>query len=157
MRYIKGMDIKETPVMAEVMDGNIELVDQQLRELGYKPYEEVVYEQARELNNICPSAEEIKQKFIENINVVIPEKGLPYMRGFSWELVFVDNEIRYKLVPNPNGLGTLNNPILFENYIKLFSNVYYFYQGKIYKYVGSRTDQALSWEDVSDDMEEVEQ
>ncbi len=155
MQYIKGLDVKETPIMVEALDGNIELVDQQLRELGYLPYDEVVYEQAKTLNALAPSEMEIKQQFMDSLTVTIPEKGLPYMRGFSWELVLVDNDIRYKLVPNPNGLGTKNNPILFADYVKLLKNVYYFYQGVIYQYVGGRTDNAIDWDDVKEDMKEV--
>lgn len=154
MKYIKGLDVKETPVKATTVYGDIELVDQQLRELGYLPYDEVVYEQAQVLNALAPSETEIKQQFMDSLTVTIPEKGLPYMRGFSWELVLVDNDIRYKLVPNPNGLGTQKNPILFAEYVKLFKNVYYFYQGKIYRYVGDRTDNAIDWDDVKDNMEE---
>lgn len=154
MRYIKGMDIKETPVMAEVMDGNIELVDQQLRELGYKPYEEVVYDQAKELNNLMPNEYDLKQQLVDQLEVVFPEGGLPFKLGYKWVPSIVNNNIVFESVRDANAVGTDRNPILFENYVKLVPNAYYLYEDTRYVYVGLRTDQALSWEDVSADMEE---
>lgn len=144
MKYIKGLDVKETPVMAEVMDGNIELVDEQLRELGYKPCPKVIYEQAQELNSLIPSTEEIKKQLVDSLTVELPTEGLPFKLGYKWVPKIVNNNIIFESERDANAVGTDKNHIIFTEYIKLVPNAFYLYNDKRYVYIGLRTDQAMS-------------
>lgn len=154
MKYIKGLDVKETPIMVDALDGNIELVDQQLRDLGYLPYDEVVYEQAKSLNSIVPSEMEIKEQIVNSLTVQIPTEGLPYKLGYKWIPKIVNNTIVFESVRDANAVGTDKNPILFTQYVKLVPNAYYLHEDIRYVYVGLRTDNAMNWDEVKEDMEE---
>lgn len=154
MKYIKGSKVKETPVTVETEEGNIELVDQQFRELGYKPYDEVVYEQYDVLNAVQKSDDDLKQELMDSLVVEYPAGGLPFKLGYKWVPSIVNNKIIFESVRDADAVGTDKNPILFVNYVKLVPNAYYLYNESRYVYVGLRTDNASSWDDVSADMEE---
>lgn len=150
MKYIKGLEIIETPVYTEFMGTQITVPDEQLRVIGYKPIEEVVLEQADILSGMAPDAEAIKQKVMDSLTIKVQQ--LPYMIGFSWQTTIVDNEIRFKLVPDSNGLGTKGNPIIFAQYVLLVPNAHYFYENNIYKYKGTKMN-ADNWDSCKDFME----
>lgn len=154
MDYIKGIEIISTPKLIEIDGVTLELSDEQLRELGYTPIDEVFIAQAEILSSMAPSAEIIKQRVMDKLSVTVPSSGLPYMIGFRWDTTIVDDEIRFKLVPDSNGLGTKNNPILFYMYVLLVPNAHYLYDGNIYKYKGAKRS-VDNWDDCKDEMELV--
>lgn len=153
MKYIRGTEIIETPKYVEIDGVQIELSDVQLRLMKYKPLDEVIMEQNETLSAMAPTVEEIKQRVMDSLTINIPGSGLPYMIGFSWQTVIVDNEIRFKMVRDENGLGTTNNPIIFAQYVILIPNACYLYEGDLYKYRGSKKSKAIDWESCKDDME----
>lgn len=153
-QYIKGKEIITLPKIVEVDGVEIALNDEQLRQLGYLPIAEVIMDQADILSAMAPTIPEIKRKVMDSLTVNIPGSGLPYMIGFSWETTIVDNEIRFKMVRDENGLGTPNNPIIFAEYVLLIPNAHYLYEGEVYKYKGLK-DKATTWEDVVDNMEKI--
>lgn len=153
MKYIRGIDIIETPVIITIEESyKITLSDSQLRELGYRPVEEVIYEQGNELLPIEPNAKEIKEELLKNIKVEIPEAGLPFKLGYKWKPKLVNDRIIFENVKDANAIGTSNNPILFVEYVKLIPNAYYLYEGERYVYVGEPSS-ATTWEDIEYYME----
>lgn len=152
IQYIKGKEIITLPKIIEVDGIEIALSDEQLRQLGFKPIDEVVMEQAEILSGMAPDAETIRQRIADSL--IIKVQALPYMIGFTWQTTIVDNEVRFKLVPNQNGLGTPNNPVIFAEYVLLIPNAYYLYEGEVYKYKGLK-DKATTWEDIVANMEKI--
>lgn len=152
MKYIKGLTIEETPITTQVGDQTIELTDEQLRSLGYTPLTEVILSQAEILSGMAPNAETIRQRVADSL--VVNVQQLPYMIGFAWQTTIVDNEIRFKLVPDQNGLGTKNNPIIFVEYVTLVPNAHYLYEGNFYKWKGVKTT-AGDWDSIEDNMEKI--
>lgn len=150
MKYIKNLEVIETPYIITIGSDEIALSDSQLRQIGFKPIDEVIYEQADVLSGMAPDAETIRQRVADSF--IIKVQALPYMIGFTWQTTIVDNEVRFKLVPDQNGLGTKNNPIIFAEYVLLIPNAHYLYEGNIYKYKGTKS-KAEDWETVKDKME----
>lgn len=152
MKYIKGIEIIETPKIVEIEGVSLELSDEQLRQMGYTPLDEVVMAQAEILGNIIPSAIDIKEKLIDSMTVVIPEGGLPYKLGYSWEPKIVANNIIFESVRDENAIGTNKAPIIFAEYVLLIPNAFYLYEGNLYVYVGSE-GKADDWDSCKDYME----
>lgn len=152
MKYIKGLEVIETPYIITIGSDEIALSDSQLRQIGFKPIDEVIYEQADKLTNTIPTEDEIKEKLIGQMQVTIPHGGLPYKLGYTWEPKIVNNNIIFELVREPNGVGTNLNPIIFCEYVILMPNAFYLYEGNEYVYVGA-PGKASSWDQCKDDME----
>lgn len=152
MKYIKGIDIIETPYYVSIENTTLELSDQQLRELGYTPIDEIILEQADKLLNIIPNEDELKEKLIGQMAVTIPEGGLPYKLGYTWEPKIVNNNIVFESIRDPYGVGTNNNPIIFCEYVALVPNAFYLYEGDLYVYVGT-VGKAQDWDSVKSNME----
>lgn len=153
MKYIKGTKIKETPIKVVTDEGEIEMSDNQLRSLGYKPVDEVIIEQGDELMEVIPSATELKQELMDSIEVEYPKGGLPFKLGYKWTPKYVNGKIIFESVRDANAVGTNENPIIFVNNVKLVPNGFYLYEEELYVYVGLRHDNASSWDEVSGDME----
>lgn len=152
MKYIKGLEIIETPRYTEVDGIQIELSDSQLRFMGYIPIDEVIMEQAEKLANTVPSEEDIKEKLVNKLSILIPGDGLPYKLGYTWEPKIEGNCIVFESVRDSNGVGTNNNPIIFADYVMLIPNAFYLYEGELYVYVGIK-GKATNWDSCKDFME----
>lgn len=154
MKYIKGIDIKETPVITTTSEGyTITLSDQQLREIGYKPVDEVIMEQDAELMELEPDEDDLKRSLIDNIKVEYPSSGLPFKLGYKWVPRISGDKIIFESIRAESAIGTGNNPIIFIENVLLIPNAYYLYEGERYVYCGVERKTATSWEEIEADME----
>lgn len=155
MKYINSeFNVLETPVEANVNGYIIVLTDAQLRTMGYKPYDEIVYEQDEELQTITPTKETLERYVLDNIVIQEPPE-MVFKLGYKWKPTFNGNTVTFEWVYDENAVGLSHNPILFADGVRLIPNAYYFHEGELYVYVGSK-DYGKTWDEVKDLMEKMD-
>lgn len=92
------------------------------------------------------TVEEKMQMLAEQIQEVLPEGTmqnrsmngeitLPFKVGYRWEKKLVGNQIIYESVPDPNAIGTQQNPIIYTEDCPLIDNAWYKKDGKMMVYM----------------------
>lgn len=109
-----------------------------------------------------PTSQELTREkkldlMLANIPTNAPEgttgTDLPFKLGYKWQPTYNGNAFVWELVPDPDAIGTADNPIYWTAGVRLLPNAYYLYQNVRYVYVG--TDEGYAgdtWDGT--DMEE---
>lgn len=90
--------------------------------------------------------EEKIEMLAEQITEVLPEGAmqnrsmdgtvtLPFKVGYRWEKKLVGNTIMWESVPDPNAIGTQENPIIYTDDVPLIDNAWYKKDGKLMVYM----------------------
>lgn len=78
---------------------------------------------------------------------------LPFKLGYKWKPAYNGNAFAWELVPDPDAIGTADNPIIWVAGVRLIPNAYYLYQNVRYVYMGAEEGYAGdAWDGT--DMEE---
>lgn len=100
-----------------------------------------------ELGNVQPTTIEEKVRMLaEQIEEVLPEGTkqardmngtvqLPFKVGYRWKKKLVGTQIIYESVPDPDAIGTQNNPIIYTEDCPLIDNAWYMKDGKMMVYM----------------------
>lgn len=54
---------------------------------------------------------------------------LPFKAGYRWDKVISATGISFELVPDPNALGSADNPIVWHENVEMISGAYYLVEG----------------------------
>lgn len=79
----------------------------------------------------------------DGVEVAIPPEAtqeadgvhLPFKVGYRWEKVCGNGRVHFELVPDPNAIGTQDNPIIWSEGVQMLNNAFYVKDGKTYVYM----------------------
>lgn len=142
MKYIRNGIIYDSPITVEVEGYVIELTDEQISILGYMPLDVVstnvdmeisdrTYTKNVTLNDIYGFSE--PEETIESSWNSIK---LPFVVGKQWKPVIENGKVTYATVDDEDGFGTINNPIIYSNGVRLLDGGVYTNGYNLYSYSG---------------------
>lgn len=145
MKYYKNGKTIETPYYVVIEGVAVELTSDQLARIGYMTESQMAKKTNETLSGDI-SISKTRELMSTQIEVEAPEGGvvkgdtieMPFKLGYKWVPSFDNGRVVYTLVPDPNAMGTENNPIIYLLGVTLMPNAFYSIGNKLYVYTGPK-------------------